>query len=216
MISVLLADDHDLVRAGIRSLLEGTGEVEVVAECATGEDAIRLARQFNPQIVFMDIQMPGIGGIEATRKLQRFLPEAKVIVLTMYDGEPYPNQVLNAGAAGYITKGSSADEMLAAMRMVMRGKRYIANEIAQKMALNTVGGKERGENPFEQLSAREMQVMLMVVNGQGIQEISDALNLSPKTVSTYRYRLFEKLGVKNDVELTRLAVRYRVIGVDSD
>lgn len=214
-ITVLLADDHELVRAGLRSLLESDGDIQVVAEAGTGEEAIQLAQEHRPQVVLMDVEMPGIGGIEATRKLVRWLPETKVIALTLHASEPFPAQLLGAGAAGYLTKGSSTEETKAAIRSVMGGGRYIAHDVAQQMVMNQMDGRGASNNPFEQLSAREMQVALMVAQGQSIQDISDSLNLSPKTVSTYRYRIFEKLDVKNDVELTRLAVKHDIVSVET-
>jgi two-component system invasion response regulator UvrY len=160
----------------------------------------------------MDINMPGIGGIEATRKIVQHAPQVRVIVVTMHSEEPFPNQLLDAGARGYLSKGCSADEMLAAIKTVMGGQHYISGEVAQKL---TLANFRRGNEPtiLSKLTAREMQVMMMIIGGQTNQQISDALFLSPKTVSTYRHRLFEKLGVTNDVELTHLAMRYGLLDI---
>ncbi|MGE5624254.1 MAG: UvrY/SirA/GacA family response regulator transcription factor [Bacillota bacterium] len=209
MIGVLLVDDHKLVRTGIKLMLDKTPDIRVLGEASTGEEAVEQARALKPQVILMDVSMPGIGGLEATRKLAMSLPGARVIVLSAQTAEPFPMRLLEAGASGYLTKDSAEEEIITAIRRVIRGERYIAADIARQLALQAVN-KTAG-SPFDQLSAREMQVMIMATGGHSVQEISDKLHLSPKTVSTYRSRLFEKLGVNNDVELTRLALRYGVI-----
>lgn len=209
MISVLLVDDHKLVRTGIKLMLEKTADIRVLGEASTGEEAVERARALKPQVILMDVSMPGIGGLEATRKLAMSLPDAKVIVLSAQTAEPFPMRLMEAGASGYLTKDTAEDEIVTAIRRVHAGERYIAAEIARQLALQAVN--RSGGSPFDELSAREMQVMIMATKGHSVQEISDKLHLSPKTVSTYRSRLFEKLGVSNDVELTRLALRYGVI-----
>lgn len=209
MITVLIVDDHDLVRTGIRKMLAEVTGIKVVGEASTGEDAVKLVRQHNPQVVLMDVKMPGIGGFEATRKLLRMDPDLKVLVLTTVNNDLYPARLLQIGAAGYITKGSTMDEMVQAIRSVSTGQRYISSEIASQLAFRHVNDKE--DSPFETLSERELQVMLMITKGIKVQDIAEKLCLSPKTVNSYRYRIFEKLGVKNDVELTLLAIRYGLI-----
>jgi two-component system invasion response regulator UvrY len=209
MIKVLLVDDHQLVRSGIRRILQDADDIEVIAEAASGEEAITQVKAFRPQVVLMDVSMPGIGGIEATRKLLRVDPGLRIIALTVYADEPYPTSLLEAGAAGYLTKGCADDEIASAVRAVARGEAYIVKDVAQQMALSRLTGGKK--NPFEKLSQREVQVMLMLTKGNKLQDISDKLCLSPKTVSTYRYRLYEKLSVENDVELTHLAIRHGMI-----
>ncbi len=194
MIKVLLVDDHQLVRAGIRRILDDAEDIEVCGEAGSGEEALKQVKQTRPEVVLMDVNMPGIGGLEATRKLV---------------DEPYPSRLLEAGALGYLTKGCDEQEILNAIRAVHVGQRYIGADIARQMALSGLSGKTK--NPFDKLSQREIQVMMMITQGQKVQEISDILCLSPKTVSTYRYRLYEKLGVSNDVELTHLAIRHHMI-----
>lgn len=208
-IRILLVDDHELVRTGIRRLLEDFDDIEVIAEADSGEVAIKLVRELNPQVVLMDVNMPGIGGLEATRKLVQIAPETKVIVVTIHLDEPFPTRLLEAGASGYLTKGCAVAEIVDAIRQVSKGKRFIGSDVAQQLALTMLPGSDK--SPFDSLSQRELQVMLMVTQGQKIQEIADKLCLSPKTVSTYRYRLFEKLDVKSDVELTHLAMRHGMI-----
>ncbi len=213
MIKVLLVDDHDLVRIGIRSLLENVSGIEVVGEACSGEEAIQLTKKLNPHVVLMDVKMPGIGGLEATKRILRFNPDVKVLAVTVYGEEPYPSRVLQAGAVGYLTKGADVNEVVQAIKSVSSGKRYISPEVAQQLALKHLS--DEGESPFDSLSEREMQVMIMITSGQKVQEISDQLCLSPKTVNSYRYRLFEKLDVNSDVELTHLAIRHRLIDTDS-
>lgn len=209
MIQVLLVDDHELVRTGISRLLDDTRGIKVVGEASTGEEALEKVRECKPDVVLMDVNMPGIGGLEATRKLIKLHPELRVIVVTVHAEEPFPTRLLEAGAYSYLTKGCAIDEIINAIKAVHAGERYIGTDIAQQIALSSSPGAT--QTPFDTLSHRELQVMLMVTQGQGVQEISDKLCLSPKTVSTYRRRLFEKVGVENDVELTRLAIRHGMI-----
>ena len=208
MIKVLLVDDHELVRTGIRRLMDDIVGLEVVGEVDTGEAAIDFVNAGHVDVILMDLNMPGIGGLEATRRLINKHKHLKIIVVTVHDSEPFPQQLFKAGAMGYLTKGCNIDEIVHAIKEVFYGRRYISVDIAQQIAMNT---QPQQENPFDKLSQREMQVMMMSMQGMKGQDISEQLNLSPKTISTYRYRLFEKLGVTNDVELTRLAMQYGFI-----
>ncbi len=208
MITVALVDDHAIVRSGIKAILSKADGVKVVDEADTGEAAIELVRRNPPDVVLMDVNMPGIGGMEATRRIVRMNPKVKVIILTVHNEDPYPTRLFKAGATGYLTKGCSVDEMVGAIRQVHAGGHFVSNAIAQSVALSMLPGHE---SPLERLSQREMQVFMMLMRGDRPQEISDTLHLSPKTVSTYRTRLFGKLGVKSDAELTRLAMRYGLL-----
>jgi two-component system invasion response regulator UvrY len=210
LIRVLLVDDHKLVRTGVRKILEAADGIEVIGEACSGEEGIQLARKLRPDIILMDMHMPGIGGLEATRKLLASLPILKVIGVSVQANDPFPSRLLEAGALGYLTKDCAAEEIVAAVKQVYQGKRYLTADVARELAMAMVSGR-RNDSPFESLSQREMQVMLMVTRGQSVQDISIRLSLSPKTVSTYRSRLFQKLNVNNDVELMRLAMRYGVI-----
>ncbi|MDO8953707.1 MAG: UvrY/SirA/GacA family response regulator transcription factor [Gammaproteobacteria bacterium] len=209
MIKVLLVDDHDLVRMGISRLLGDVKDIEVIGEATNGEDAIRLAKQLNPEVILMDVNMPGIGGLEAIKRILRSNPEIKILAVTTLGEEPYPTMILQAGANGYLTKGAGVNEMVQAIRLVHAGKRYLSPEVAQVLAMKQLDDK--GGSPFDDLSEREMQVLIMITNGQKVMDISEQLHLSPKTVNTYRYRLFEKLNVNSDVELTHLAIRHGLI-----
>ncbi len=210
MISVLIVDDHDIVRAGVARLLGDVKGMRVVGEADSGEKAVRMAKEKQPNVVLMDVKMPGIGGLEATRKMLRNNPDIKIIALTVCGEEPFPSKLLQAGAAGYITKDSGLDEIVNAIKAVHSGKRYIGPVIAQQLALKTVSA-DADKSPLDLLSERELQVMMMITEGQKVQEISDKLCLSPKTVNSYRYRLFDKLGVASDVELTHLAIRHGIL-----
>ncbi|MBM7342286.1 UvrY/SirA/GacA family response regulator transcription factor [Pantoea coffeiphila] len=206
MISVFLVDDHELVRTGIRRILEDIKGIQVVGEANCGEDAVKWCRSNNVDVVLMDMNMPGIGGLEATRKIVRYSPDAKVIMLTIHTESPLPAKVMQAGASGYLSKGAAPQEVVNAIRSVNAGQRYIASDIAQQMALSQI--EPQSESPLSCLSERELQIMLMITKGQKVTEISEQLNLSPKTVNSYRYRMFSKLNISGDVELTHLAIRY--------
>lgn len=208
MIRLILVDDHELVRTGVRRLLEDHTDYNIVAEAGCGEDAISLVKEHSPDIILMDLNMPGIGGLEATRKLKHSHPNLRIIIVTMVDDVVFPAKLLKAGASGYITKGANIDEITRAIRDVMANKRYISPDLAQRMATMPV---DADKSPFDELSERELQVLMMLMDGHRVSEISDKLCLSPKTISTYRYRLYDKLDVKNDVELTRLAMEYGII-----
>jgi len=213
LINLLLVDDHDLVRLGFNRLLSDVKGIKVVGEAKCGEEAIKLAKSLKPDVILMDVKMPGIGGLEATRKIMRTLPDARIIAVTICGDEPFPSRFMQAGASGYITKGSSLDEMVKAIRTVFNGQRYLSPEVAQQLALKHFNHEE--SSSFDVLSERELQVMLMITAGQKVQEISDSLCLSPKTVNSYRYRLFEKLNVNSDVELTHLAIRHGMLDTET-
>ena len=213
MIKVLIVDDHQMVRFGTRRLLEDKSGLQIVGEASSGEEAIEAVDALNPQVVLMDVQMPGIGGLEATQRCSRIAPDVKVIALSMHDGEPFPSKLFEAGAKGYVSKRSDPEELILAIRKVMAGQRYISTDIAQNLALRPFA--EVQQSPFEQLSGREMQIALMVIRGMGAAEMGKKLILSPKTVNSYRYRIFEKLDIKNDVELTKLAIQHGLLETES-
>lgn len=209
--TVLIADDHELVRTGIRRLLEDIG-CEVVAEAATGEEAVAEARVHRPDLALIDIHMPGIGGLEATQRLRRIHPECRVIILTAHTEGPLPRALLEVGVAGFLTKGCAVDEMNEAITRVRRGERYISRDVAQKLALASVTGDQR--TPFDRLTSRELQVALMLIAGEPNRDISQALRLSPKTVTTYRQRILRKVGVRTLPDLLRLAIQYNLTPPD--
>ncbi len=209
MIKVLLVDDHRLVRAAVARIIQDDKGIEIAGEAASGEEAVDFVRDRKPDVVIMDLFMPGMGGMEATRRILRQRPETRVIALSACAERPFPEQMLKIGALGYLTKSASPNDVITAIRKVYFGQRYIGADVAQSLAFSRFEGNK--PNPFDALSHREMQIMLMVVNCHKMQDISGNLHLSPKTVNSYRYRIFEKLGVSSDVELTLLAVRHGVL-----
>ncbi|VAW75231.1 BarA-associated response regulator UvrY (= GacA = SirA) [hydrothermal vent metagenome] len=210
-IKVLLVDNQALVRSGLRSLLNDINGISVIGEADSGETAVALCRQLNPHVVLMDAQIQGIGGLETIRRIIRSEPSIGIVIVTLQVDDPLQSRFLGAGASGCLTKHCGVEEIVEAVRAVALGERYISADIARQMALSMLPGS--AQSPFERLSQREAQVLMMVAEGQGVHDISAHLCLSSKTVSTYRYRLFEKLGVGNDVELTRLAIRYGVVSL---
>lgn len=205
---LMLVDDHALIRAALRRICEDAGGIEVVAETATGEEAVEAARRLKPDLVLLDLEMPGMGGVEATRRLCQLPEPPRVIALSVHGHDPYPRKVLEAGAHGYLTKSAGPEEVLSALRTVHSGHPYVSPEVAGELAMASIN---RNVSPLDSLSQRELQVMLMLTRGNSPQGISASLNVSPKTVCTYRYRLYEKLHVKNDVELTHFAIRHGLI-----
>ncbi len=184
--------------------------LQVVGQADSGEEALKKARELKPDVVLMDVKMPGIGGLEATRKLLRSHTDIKVVAVTACEEDPFPTRLLQAGAAGYLTKGAGLEEMIQAIRQVFAGQRFISPQIAQQLALKSFQPQASG-SPFDLLSEREIQIALMIANCQKVQSISDKLCLSPKTVNTYRYRIFDKLSISSDVELALLAVRHGMV-----
>ena len=207
---VLIVDDHDLVRFGFKSLLSGQSGIEVLDVLDSGEAAINWCRDNNGavDVILMDVNMPGIGGVEATHRISSSWPGIGIIIVTVHNEGPLPKQLLNGGARGYLSKGNGVDEMIAAITDVHQGKHYIAKDIAQKLALSVLPGET---NPMDGLSMRELQVLMLIAQGSRTQKISDMLNLSPKTISTYRKRLYDKLEVSSDIEMLHLALKHGVL-----
>ncbi len=208
MVRILLADDHDLVRYGIEKMLELEAGYEVVATARSGEEALALCKSLHPDVVLMDHRMPGIGGLEATSRIAASCPNTRIIGLSVYTEEPFPSQFLKAGACGYVTKGASFSEILNAIKTVMRGARYISPDVAGNMVMHNLG---ESSSPFSTLSRRELEISLMLVHCEKVASISRALNITTKTVNSYRYRIFEKLNISSDVELAWLALRHGVV-----
>lgn len=209
MISVLVVDDHDLVRMGITRMLADSPDIEVIGEADNGEDAIRLAKSLSPDVVLLDVNMPTIGGLEVTKRLIQNDKNSKILAVSSLSAQPYPSMLIKAGVSGYITKGTPLDEMIKAIKKIHQGGRYFSAEVAEQLA--DVLLSENAESPFDLLSEREKQVAIMVVNCQSPQQIADSLFVSVKTVNTYRYRIYEKLNVDSDVKLTHLAMRHGLI-----
>lgn len=209
MINVYLVDDHEVVRTGIRHLLNDERGIKVVGESASGEEAVKWCRSHYPDVILLDMELPGIDGIEATKKIVRHNPDVKIIVLTAHTQDPFPTKVMQAGAWGFLCKSAGPKEVINAIRMVNSGQRYLTPDVAQKIALSKFDN--RCDNPFEQLSDRELQISMLITKGRKVADISEELALSPKTVNSYRYRIFEKMAISGDVELTHLAIRHGIL-----
>ncbi|MGK2915146.1 MAG: response regulator [Porticoccaceae bacterium] len=210
MLKVLVVDDHDLVRRGICGLLEAIPGVEIVGQAASGEDSLIMTRQLKPDVVFMDIRMPGIGGLEATRRLIAANAAIKVIVVTAFNDDSYPVHMLKAGAAGYITKSAGSQEIRLALDTVIDDRVYVSPEVAQLLVVNGLSSDQE-KSPLAQLTQRELQIAQMITSGHRANEVAGVLNISPKTINSYKYRIYDKLGVTNDVELTLVAVKYGLV-----
>ncbi len=208
---ILVVDDHDLVRMGIVRMLADIEGFQVVGDAKSGEEAVTKARTLLPDVVLMDVKMPGMGGLEATKKLLVVNPTLKIIAVTACDDDLYPTRLMQAGAVGYVTKGAEFSEITSAIDKVMRGDLYMSNSIAQQLALKNFSGNSSQESPFEKLSQRELQTAMLIANGQKVNDIANTFCVSPKTVNSYRYRIFEKLDINSDVELTLLAVKHNLL-----
>ena len=198
MIQIVLIDDHELVRTGFRMILQQQPDMAICGEAASAEEGLRLIRGLKPEIALVDVHMPGMSGIELTERAQRAELPTRIVILTVVDDARFPRRLLQSGALGYVTKACPADELLLAVRNVAQGKRYLDAAIARQMALAAVDGEA---SPLDSLSSRELEVALMLARGSAVNEIAERLHLSPKTVSTYKQRLFEKLGVAHTIAL---------------
>ena len=210
MIRVLIVEHFLLARSGIKRSLEEQGDIAVIGEAGTSEQAIALARQKLPDIVLLGINIPGLGGLETIRRLVRLNETLRVIVLSAHMDGPYPARALDLGAIGYLGKHCDNTELLKAVRRVAKGKAYIGADVAQTMVLNHLDPEDM---PIATLSARELSVLVMVSEGLDRTSISNKLCVSPKTVSTYRSRLMRKLGVRSDVLLTHLCLQHGLIDI---
>jgi DNA-binding NarL/FixJ family response regulator len=210
LIKVLLADDHSIVREGLRRIVEESGEMQVVAEAADGREAIQLVKENLPDVAVIDISMPGVDGLEVISQLQTQQPKLPILVLTMHEEGQYVVRAIQAGAMGYITKQSAPEQLVNAIRKVHEGQRYLTDEAAEALALRIAKGN-KGQSPLESLSMRELQVLRRLAMGHTNREIANAYHISVKTVDTYRARLLKKLGLRNNAELSRYAIQNRLI-----
>ncbi len=201
MIRVVLVDDHELVRSGFRLILDQAADITVVGEAGTAQEGLRLIRSKTPDVALVDVHMPGMSGLELTERVTRDRLATQIVILTVVEDARFPRRLLEAGALGYLTKGCAARELIAAVRQVAMGRRYLASDVAERLAFSTLDGDE---SPLEALSGRELEVAMMLARGASLNAIGDQLSISPKTVSTYKQRLLEKLGVNHVVELVEL------------
>jgi two-component system invasion response regulator UvrY len=210
MIQILIIDDQALVRTGLRHILDRSSEITKITEVSSGEAALSRCRKSRPDVILLSINLPGLTGFEITRKLKRVHPDARIIVLAVHAKPPYPARLMEAGASGYLTRDCEAEELIRAIKIVAGGQCYIGSDAAKQLALSMLTGSAN-ESPFEDLSAREMEVMLKITDGRRIPDIASLMCLSPKTVSTYKYRILGKLGARSEVELVRMAMRYGLL-----
>jgi len=210
-IKVLIADDHAIVREGIRMILGQQADIEVVGEAADGQQAIDQVNRLGPDVVLMDIAMPGLGGLEATMEVRKVRPQSKILVLTQYDDKEYIFRFLKAGAAGYVLKKTVGSALVAAIRAVYEGKSYIDSAVAGKVIDGLLHPGEVSEGTYDSLSDREKQVLKLIAEGYTTQRMAEALDLGIKTIMTHRTNLMEKLGLHNRAELVRYAVRHGLI-----
>lgn len=211
MINILLVDDQILVREGIKKVLNAKNDIKIIGEVSNGEEALDFVRNQIPDVVLIELKISGIGGIESTRRMLKIGPDIKVIALTSCSGSVVPYHFLQVGGVGYVTKSAGVDELLTAIHKVKSNQIYITSDVAQEMAVHQTN---QCSSPFEKLSSREMQIMWMVIRGSRVNEIAQKLFLSPKTVNTYRYRTFEKLNIRNNVQLMYLAFQYHLVDKD--
>jgi len=203
-IGVMLVDDHAVVRMGFRLLLDAAPDMRVVAEADSGEEAMRRLDEARPEVVVMDISMPGIGGLEAVRRILAKEPGARILVLSAHEDAMHARRTLKAGAAGYLTKRSAAEALIQAIREVCQGKTFLEPRIAQELALRQVAG---AAEPLDTLSEKEFKVFLALAGGQSVQDIAAVMSLSPSTVGTHLYNIKQKLGASNSAELALIAMR---------
>ncbi len=207
-IKILLCDDHPMVRNGFKQLLESVPDITVVAEAETGEQAYQLYRAQPVDLILMDISMPGMGGLAAARHILEYDSKAKIMMLTMYDSQTYVVRSLKLGVKGYLTKMAEPDELIKAIRLLDRGRKYIEASIAHDLAFSNILGES---DPIDILSPREFEVFVALADGQSVKEISSLLHLSPKTVGVHRTHIMKKLHTDNLSDITRLAIRHGVI-----
>ena len=207
-INVMLVDDHAVVRMGFKMLLESDTDIKVVAEAESGETAVKMYMEHKPDVVVMDITMPGIGGLEATDRIIAKDGSARILVLSAHEDSVHPKRVLNAGAMGYLTKRSAAEELIKAIRTVAGRKMYLEASIAQQMAIQQLNGEK---NPVDVLSDREFEVFMALAKGETTNQIAETLSLSPRTVGTHLYNIKQKLNAGNSAEIALIAMRSGLI-----
>jgi len=209
MKKVLVADDHAVVREGIKQIIAETADMVVAGEAADGWEVLEKARGGDYDVVVLDISMPGKGGIEILKELKRERPGVPVLILSMHPEEQYALRAIRAGASGYVTKESAPDELVAAIRKVLRGSKYITSALAERLVLDIEVGSE--ESLHQKLSDRELQVLCLLAEGKTVNKIGRELYLSAKTISTYRSRILQKMGMKRNAELIRYAIKHGLV-----
>lgn len=212
-IRILVADDHDLVAEGLQLLIDAQADMEVVGRAANGRDVVHSAMALTPDVVLMDVSMPEMNGVEATRAIRERLPETRIIAVSMHSNPELVCRALDAGAAGYLVKRAAGRELLQAIRSVHAGRRYFSEHIAEDVIDRFLAGRTSAD-PLAALSARERQVLQLLVEGKSVAQIAGMLSISPRTVETYRARLFEKLDIRDMPSLVRFAIKHGVTGLE--
>ena len=207
-ITVYLVDDHALVRTGMRMILSGQPDIEIVGDADSGEVALPAIRQLKPDVVLCDLHLPGVSGLEVTERIVKGDHGTRVVIVSVLEEGPLPKRLLEAGAAGYVGKGCDAQELLRAVRDVAAGRRFLGSNVAQNLALSTVEG---GASPFDTLSPRELEVAMLLSQGLRQEDIAKRLSLSAKTINTHKARLFEKIGIHDNIALARMASQYGLV-----
>ena len=205
---VMLVDDHAVVRMGFKLLLQACDDIEVVAEADSGEAACQTCEAVAPDVLVMDIAMPGMGGIEAIKRLRAKASQVRILALSAHEDISHPMRALQAGAMGYLSKRSAPEVLIDAIRALARGQQYVDAQSAQRMALQSISGEK---SPVERLSAREFEVFAQLAHGQSVAQISETLSLSSSTVGTHLYNIKQKLGLNNQAEMTLLALRHGLL-----
>ncbi len=214
-IRVLVVDDHTIVRDGICALLALTGDIEVIGEATNGSEALKMVKELNPDVVIMDIAMPIMGGLEATRRINKEFSRIKILVLTQHDDKEYVFSVIESGASGFISKAAASSELVSGIRAVYRGDSYLSPAVAKLLVENYqhTAGKQTGQDPYGQLTERERDVLKLLAEGYSTQEIADILVITPKTVEGHKTNLMAKLGIHNRIELVKYALRKGIITI---
>ena len=208
MIRVFIADDHEFIRAGLKSILTGTPDVEVIGEAATGHEVLQALRESTPDALILDMSMPGLSGLELIKRIKTEWPKQKILVLTMHTNKQYAVRTIRAGATGFLSKASASEELVAAVRKIVAGRAYISPEIAEELALSQQPNSDVARHTL--LSDREYHVFQLLIGGKSVGDIAAALNLSVKTVSTHKARILEKMAVGSTAELVRYAIAHEL------
>jgi len=215
-IKVLIADDHTILRQGIKALLDNQAEIEVIGEAKDGREALTLIERLLPDVILMDIAMPGLNGLEATRRIKKKFPKIKVLVLTMYTNEEYVFQILNAGANGYLVKETAFQDLISAIRAVYRDEAFMSPSISKKVINRyTQRVRETNNTTGDILTTREREILQLIAEGSSSKKIAEALFISPKTVETHRTHIMDKLNIHNRTDLIKYAIRTGIVDIDS-
>ncbi|MCP5239223.1 MAG: response regulator transcription factor [Rhodocyclaceae bacterium] len=208
MIKVLVADDHAVVRTGLKQFFASTDDIEIVAEARTGEEALSLARKDNCDVVLLDIGLPDINGLEVLKRIRAARPQVPVLIFSMFSEDEFATSALGAGAAGFLNKDSPPAQILSAVRTAASGARFLSPELAEKLLAGAMPGGRK--LPHERLSGREMEVLLLLSKGTSLTTIAERLHLSVKTISTYRTRILDKMGISSNAEMTRYVIEHKL------